>query len=142
MRRLLVFVLSLVACSAFARDALTELVADTSPTRQAARVGVDYATTVSRARRSDVSALAKLFAVTTKMDGMGATIHSSVLRLLMESLGDQQFSRALRQQRSEIRDAVIRSLDFDFRHPWQMHFPLTYSLGRHSQQLLSENKNT
>jgi hypothetical protein len=142
MRFCLVLSLLLIASSAFATDAITELARDPSPGRQAARAGVDYAATVSRARRGDASALARLFHVTTAMDGMGATLHSSVLRLLMESLGDQQFSRALRQQPSKVRDAVTKSLDFDFRHPWQMHFPLTYSLGRHSRELLSENKNT
>ena len=54
--------------------------------------GIDYPATVTRARRSDLTALAILFRHTPHTDGSGADSHSVVLRQLLEMLGDQKFS--------------------------------------------------
>src|SRR5205823_1209310 len=98
--------------------------------------GIDYPATVTRARRGDTAALTVLFRHTPHTDGSGADSHCVVLRQLLEMLGDQKFSSTLRQEPSSLRSKVTEALDFDFGHPWQKHFPLTYALGSHDTRLL------
>ena len=136
----LFFLLPLVTCHG--EDDLSHIAQWPDTVAQAKVAGVDYRESVERARRGETAALATLFRVTSHMDGSGMTSHCSVLRLLMESLGDQRFSRVLARQSSKVRNGVIHALDFDFGHPWQRHFPLTYSLGLHDPRLLGEHKNT
>jgi len=104
--------------------------------------GFDYPATVARARHGDISALAILFRHTPHTDGSGADSHCVVLRHLLEILGDQKFSSTLRQERASLRCKVTEALDFDFAHPWQKHFPLTYALGSHDTRLLKPHHET
>jgi hypothetical protein len=57
-------------------------------------------------------------------------------------LGDQKFSSTLRREPASLRSKVIEALDFDFGHPWQKHFPLTYALGSHDTRLLKPHNET
>jgi hypothetical protein len=132
----------LLAVVCRAEDPLSHTARWPDTVMQARAAGVDYRSAVERARRGEASALATVFGVTSDMDGSGMTSHCSVLRLLMESLGDGRFSAALAKQNHGVRNRVIQALDFDFGRPWKRHFPLTYSLGRHDLRLLSEHKNT
>jgi hypothetical protein len=104
--------------------------------------GVDYPATARRARQGDRKALATLFALTLRMDGSGADSHATVLRILLQSLGDRSFSHALRKQSPPLRQRVIQDLDYDLRRPWRKQFPLTYALGSHDQQLLHDGADT
>jgi hypothetical protein len=98
--------------------------------------GIDYPTTVARARRGDTAALKILFRHTPHTDGSGADSHCVVLRQLLEVLGDRTFSNTLRGEPASLRSKVTEALDFDFGHPWQKKFPLTYALGSHDPRLL------
>ena len=98
--------------------------------------GIDYPATVARARRGDLAALAILFRHTPRTDGSGADSHCVVLRQLLEMLGDQEFSSALRREPASLRSKVTEALDFDLGHLWQKQFPLTYALGSHDARLL------
>jgi hypothetical protein len=98
--------------------------------------GVDYPTMVAHARHGDLAALAILFRHTSHTDGSGADSHCVVLRQLLEILSDQKFSSALRTETMSIRRKVVQALDFDFGHPWQKQFPLTYALESHDARLL------
>jgi hypothetical protein len=91
--------------------------------------GIDYPATVARGRRGDTAALTTLFRQTPHTDGSGAESHCVVLRQLLQLLGDQQFSGALRREPRDLRSKVTEAIDFDFGHPWQKQFPLTYALG-------------
>jgi hypothetical protein len=64
------------------------------------------------------------------------------LRQLLEMLGDQKFSSTLREEPASLRSRVTEALDFDFGHPWQKHFPLTYALGSHDTRLLRPHNET
>ena len=98
--------------------------------------GIDYPATVARARHGDVAALRIIFQHTPHTDGSGADSHCVVLRQLLEVLGDRKFSSALRTEPTSLRSKVTEALDFDFGHPWQKQFPLTYALGSHDVRLL------
>jgi hypothetical protein len=98
--------------------------------------GIDYPATVARAQHGDLAALAILFRHTPHTDGSGADSHCVVLRQLLEVLGDRKFSSALRTEPTSLRSKVTEALDFDFGHPWQKQFPLTYALGSHDVRLL------
>jgi hypothetical protein len=97
---------------------------------------IDYSATVARAQHGDLAALAILLRHTPHTDGSGADSHCVVLRQLLEVLGDQKFSSALRRESASLRSKVTEALDFDFGHPWQKQFPLTYALGSHDARLL------
>jgi hypothetical protein len=98
--------------------------------------GIDYPATVARARRGDLAALAILFRHTPHTDGSGADSHCVVLRQLLQILGDQKFSSALRPEPALLRSKVTEALNFDFGYPWQKQFPLTYALGSQGARLL------
>jgi hypothetical protein len=104
--------------------------------------GIDYPATVARARHGDVAALAILLRHTPHTDGSGADSHCVVLRQLLELLGDKKFSGTLRQEPASLRSKVTEALDFDFGHPWQKQFPLTYALGSHDSRLLKPHNET
>jgi hypothetical protein len=104
--------------------------------------GINYPATVARARHGDGSALTILFRHTPHTDGSGADSHCVVLRQLLEVLGDQKFSSTLRHEPASLRSKVTEALDFDFDHPWQKHFPLTYALGSHDSRLLKPHNET
>jgi hypothetical protein len=103
---------------------------------------IDYPATVARARHGDVAALAILFGHTPYTDGSGADSHCVVLRQLLEMLGDRKFSSTLRPEPASLRSKVTEALDFDFGHPWQKQFPLTYALGSHDARLLKPHNET
>ncbi|OAI42667.1 hypothetical protein AYO41_00595 [Verrucomicrobia bacterium SCGC AG-212-E04] len=128
--------------SAIGADALDSKASWPDTVSMAKDAGVDYPATVRRARHGDRKALATLFALSPRMDGSGADSHASVLRLLLQSLGDRSFSHALSKQSQKHRQRVIHDLDYDFRHPWRKQFPLTYALGSHDQKLLHESADT
>ena len=98
--------------------------------------GIDYPATVARARRGDLAALAILFRHTPHTDGSGADSHCVVLRQLLQILGDQKFSSALRPEPASLRSKVTEALNFDFGYPWQKQFPLTYALRSQGARLL------
>jgi hypothetical protein len=100
---------------------------------QAKDRGIDYPAVAARADRGDAQALSTLFRLTPYTDASGAESHSTVLRLLLQHLGDRRFSLALRRERSDIRNHVTKAIDFDFSRPWQKSFPLTYALGSHDR---------
>jgi hypothetical protein len=104
--------------------------------------GIDYPTVVARARHGDTAALTILFRYTPHTDGSGADSHCVVLRQLLELLGDKKFSDALRRQPCALRSKVTEAIDFDFGHPWQKQFPLTYGLGSHDTRLLKPHNET
>jgi hypothetical protein len=104
--------------------------------------GIDYPATVARARRGDLVALVILFRHTPHTDGSAGDSHCVVLRQLLEMLGDRKFSSTLRQEPAPLRSKVTEALDFDFGHPWQKHFPLTYPLGSHDSRLLKPHNKT
>jgi hypothetical protein len=101
-----------------------------------------YPATVARARHADVAALVILFRHTPHTDGSGADSHCVVLRQLLEMVGDQKFSSTLRPEPASLRSKVTEALDFDFGHPWQKQFPLTYALGSHDTRLLKPHNET
>jgi hypothetical protein len=98
--------------------------------------GIDYPATVARARGGDTAAMTILFRHTPPTDGSAADSHCVVLRQLLELLGDQKFSGVLRREPRDLRSKVTEAIDFDFGHPWQKQFPLTYALGSHDARLL------
>jgi hypothetical protein len=104
--------------------------------------GIDYPATVARARHNDVTALSIVFRHTPHTDGSGAESQCVVLRQLLEVLGDQKFSTALRRERVSLRSKVTEALDFDFGHPWQKQFPVTHALGSHHARLLKPPNET
>ena len=104
--------------------------------------GIDYPATVARARNGDLAALAILFRHTPHTDGSGADSHCVVLRQLLNMLGDRKFSSTLRQEPASLRIKVTEALDFDFGHPWQKQFPLTYAPGSHDSRLLKPHNET
>ena len=104
--------------------------------------GIDYPATVARARRGDSTALRVLFRHTPHTDGSSADSHCVVLRQLLEILGDRRFSDTLRRESALLRGKVTEALDFDFGHPWQKEFPLTYALGSHDPSLLKSHNET
>lgn len=104
--------------------------------------GIDYPATVARARRGDVAALGILFRHTLYTDGSAADSHCVVLRQLLEILGDGTFSNTLRHEPASLRSKVTEALDFDFGHPWEKKFPLTYALGSHDARLLKPHNET
>jgi hypothetical protein len=102
----------------------------------AKQCGIDYPATVARARHGYLAALAILFRHTPHADCSGTESHCVVLRQLLEMLGDQKFSSALRAEPMSLRSKVTQALDFDLGHPWHRQFPLTYVLGSHDARLL------
>jgi hypothetical protein len=104
--------------------------------------GINYPATVENARHGDVAALAILFRHTSHTDGSAADSHCAVLRHLLELLGDQKFGGTLQQEPASVRSKVTEALDFDFGHPWQKQFPLTYALGSHNSRLLKPHNGT
>ena len=104
--------------------------------------GIDYSATVARARHGDTAALAILFRHTPHTDGSGADSHCVVLRQLLGLLGDKKFSSALCRESRALRSEVTEAIDFDFGHPWQKQFPLTYALGSHDARLLKPHNET
>jgi hypothetical protein len=104
--------------------------------------GIDYPATVARARHGDIAALRIIFQHTPHTDGSGAESHCVVLRTLLEVLGDKKFSGALSQEPRSLRSKVTEAIDFDFGHPWQKQFPLTYALGSHDTRLLKPHNET
>jgi hypothetical protein len=82
------------------------------------------------------------FRHTPHTDGSGAESQCVVLRQLLEVLGDQKFSNALRGERVSLRTKVTEALDFDFGHPWQKQFPVTYALGSHHARRLKLHNET
>jgi hypothetical protein len=126
-----VFIFVLVATTSLRGDTLNDAANWPDLVYSAKQRGIDYRATVARARRGDLAALAILFRHTPHTDGSAADSHCIVLRQLLETLGDQKFSTTLRHETSSLRSKVTEALDFDFGHPWQKQFPLTYALGSH-----------
>jgi len=135
MRVAIVFT-AVFAIATLCADTLTDAANWPDLVYSAKQRGVDYPATVARARHGDLAALAILFRNTSHTDGSGAESHCVVLRQLLEMLGDQKFSTALRPEPRSLRSKVTEALDFDFGYPWQKQFPLTYALGSHAARLL------
>jgi hypothetical protein len=121
--------------SCIAGESLSEIARWPESVAQAKDQGIDYPAVVARADHGDMNALRIVFRLTPHTDAAGAESHCTVLRLLMQRLGDVRFSRALRRERRNIRNDVTEAIDFDFARPWQKSFPLTYALGSHDTSL-------
>ena len=116
-------------------ESLSEIARWPALVAQANDRGVDYPAVAARADRGDAQALSALFRLTPYTDASGAELHCTVLRLLLQHLGDRRFSLVLRQKRRDIRNHVTKAIDFDFGRPWQKSFPLTYALGSHDRSV-------
>lgn len=142
MTRLVIGLALLLATVALHADTLKDASNWPDLVYSAKQRGIDYPATVARARHADVAALVILFRHTPHTDGSGADSHCVVLRQLLEMLGDQKFSSPLRPEPASLRSKVTEALDFDFGHPWQKQFPLTYALGSHDTRLLKPHNET
>src|SRR5215471_3640316 len=111
--RLAMLLLSSVAMC-IAGESLSEIARWPALVAQAKDRGIDYPAIATRADRGDAEAVSTLFRLTPYTDASGAESHCTVLRLLLQHLGDRRFSLALRQERSDIRNHVTRAIDFDF----------------------------
>ena len=131
MRITLLLLASVAMC--IAGESLSKVARWPALVAQAKDRGIDYPAVAARADRGDAQALSSLFGLTPYTDASGAESHCTVLRLLLQHLGDRRFSLALRQERRDIRNQVTKAIDFDFGRPWQKSFPLTYALGSHDR---------
>jgi hypothetical protein len=122
--------LATVAMS-IAGESLSEAARWPALVAQAKDRGVDYPAVAARADHGDAQALSTIFRLTPYTDASGAESHCTVLRLLLQHLGDERFSRVLRREPSDIRTHVTKAIDFDFGRSWQKSFPVTYALGSH-----------
>jgi hypothetical protein len=123
-----------------AGESLSQIARWPETVAQAKDRGIDYPTVVARADRGDRDALSTIFRLTPHTDASGAESHCTVLRFLMEHLGDRRFSRALRRERGDIRTVVTKAIDFDFGRSWRKSFPRTYALGAHDTSLFPDEK--
>jgi len=126
-----VLLLLAIVATCIAAESLSEVARWPELVAQAKDHGIDYPAVVARADSGDQDALCTIFRLTPQTDASGAESHCTVLRLLMEHLGDRRFSRALRRESSDIRTDVTKAIDFDFGHSWRKSFPRTYALGGH-----------
>jgi hypothetical protein len=124
------------AVTCYGSDALSDAARFPEVVMWAKDYGIDYPAVVRRAADGNVRALNTLFHFTRETDGAAAEGHCSVLRLLMERLGDRRFSSVLRRQSREVRSGVTQAMDFDFGRSWRKSFPITYALGSHDSSLL------
>ena len=142
MRLVIAFTFLLAAAARLHADTLRDASTWPDLVDSAKQRGIDYPATVARARYGDVAALNILFRHTPYTDGSGAESHCVVLRQLLQVLGDQKFSSTLRHEPASLRRKVTAALDFNFGHPWQKQFPLTYALGSHDARLLKPKNET
>src|ERR1700747_1518686 len=105
--------LATVAMS-IAGESLSEAARWPALVAQAKDRGVDYPAVAARADHGDAQALSTIFRLTPYTDASGAESHCTVLRLLLQHLGDERFSRVLRREPSDIRTHVPKAIDFDF----------------------------
>ena len=120
-----------------ADESLSEVARWPELVAQAKDRAIDYPAVAARADRGDAQALSTIFRLTPHTDASGAESHCTVLRLLLQHLGDKRFSRVLRRQPRDIRSHVTKAIDFDFGRTWQKSFPLTYALGSHDTSLIN-----
>ncbi|SRR6266404_1255256 len=118
-----------------AGESLSEVARWPELVAQAKDHGIYYPAVAARADHGDAQALSTIFRLTPHTDGSGAESHCTVLRFLLQHLGDKCFSQVLRRQPKDIRSHVTEAIDFDFGRPWQKSFPLTYALGSHDTSL-------
>jgi hypothetical protein len=126
-----------IRATCLAGESLSEVARWPETVAQAKDQGIDYPVVVARADRGDMNALRTIFRLTPHTDAAGAESHCTILRFLMQHLGDRRFSRALRRERRDIRSQVTEAIDFDFARPWQKSFPRTYALGSHDTSLFT-----
>lgn len=113
---------------------------DTIP--QAREAGVNYGLELNGARKKNKESLNRLFLISLKLDGSGSQSHSGVLMSLLKCWGDVAFSRVLKKHKSEVRNKVIESLDFEsleWDRSYSHDFPETYKLGIHRLKRTSNN---
>lgn len=127
------FLLLASVAMCIAADSLSENARWPALVAQANDRGIDYPAVAARADRGEPQALSTLFRLTPHTDASGAESHCTVLRLLLQHLGDSRFSLVLRQEGRGIRNHVTKAIDFDFGRSWQKSFPLTYALGSHDK---------